>query len=124
MNRNVLLIDDDPIANMINKELFKIKGHSVVTYTNPKEALVYLKSIIPTSEFIPEIILLDINMPEMDGWEFLDDYRNTSFALNSNCRLFMLTSSIDPEDKYKSTLYPVVKGFISKPLTVEWIEKL
>ncbi|GAA0894010.1 response regulator [Fulvivirga kasyanovii] len=124
MGRKVLLVDDDPIANMINNELFKVSGYKVVAYTSPKKALEFLNTITASSEFIPEIIMLDINMPEMDGWEFLEAYQKTSFALDSDCRLYILTSSIAPEDQDRATTCPSVSGFISKPLTMEWIEKL
>lgn len=124
MDRKVLLIDDDPIANMINNELFKARKYQVVAYTSPKKALEFLSTITFSSEFIPEIIMLDINMPEMDGWEFLEVYQKTSFALAGDCKLYILTSSIAPEDQGKATTYPAVSGFISKPLTMEWIEKL
>ncbi|MBL6448887.1 response regulator [Fulvivirga sp. 29W222] len=124
MDRKVLLIDDDPIANMINRELFEIRGYVVNAYTNPKEALEYLESANSSLGDIPDIIMLDINMPEMDGWGFLDEYQKIEFASNNNCRLFMLTSSIASEDKEKAFTYSSVKGFISKPLTMEWVQNL
>lgn len=123
-NNKVLLIDDDPIANMINTALLEIENFEAFSYTKPQQALENLKSVTTASEFVPAVILLDINMPEMDGWEFLEEYQKTPFAREGGCKLFMLTSSIDPGDEKKSRTYAVVNGFLSKPLNVEKLRTL
>jgi len=110
----IMLIDDDPMTNMIHRAIIKrLDPHiEVWTYLQAEEALEYLKA---HSCGWPEIIFLDINMPVMNGWQFLEAYSE----LEGQAHLFMLTSSIDPKDMTRSQQYPVVKGFISKPLTIE-----
>lgn len=114
-----MLVDDDPLTNMINSMLLR-SGHQfhVQAFENPLEALEYLRGLAHP-EPMPEVIFLDINMPQIDGWEFLEEYQALPIATSGNCRVFMLTSSIDPEDEERSKTYRVVSGFISKPLTWE-----
>lgn len=110
----VMLIDDDEMTNMIHKAIIRRLDPriEVWTYLQAIEALDYLRTH-PCQW--PGFIFLDINMPEMNGWQFLDEY----CELEGRTQLFMLTSSIDPKDMIRSQQYPVVNGFISKPLTME-----
>ncbi len=113
---NVVLIDDDPITNMINTKIlqnhFKTK---VNAFTSASIALDELKGI-SDSEKIPDVIFLDINMPNIDGWQFLAEYEKLPSKQWQHCKLYMLSSSIDFGDIDKSKTFTSVKGFISKPL--------
>ncbi|MEP7169121.1 MAG: response regulator [Bacteroidota bacterium] len=124
---NVLLIDDDPMSNMINERIIQIAKFSpgVTSCLEGNEALEYLQKLIKTDlTKFPNIILLDIAMPEMDGWEFLEEFKKfPEFILNA-CKVCMLSSSIDQHDIDKSRSYKMVYDFISKPLTVEKFEML
>ncbi|MBK5277531.1 MAG: response regulator, partial [Bacteroidia bacterium] len=77
---------------------------------------------IPTN--LPDIILLDINMPVTDGWMFLDSYRKIKTTLSKDIVIYVVTSSIDQRDIEHSKQYHEVKGFISKPLEMERIKKM
>lgn len=124
---SILLIDDDNIFNLINKETVK-KGNfadKVSSYSNAKKALDELKRLCESDgKDFPDILFLDINMPVMDGWEFLDEFEKFPEHFLQNCRVFLLTSSIDPSDIEKSKNYRTVKDFISKPLSKEILESL
>jgi CheY-like chemotaxis protein len=123
----VLLIDDDSIFNFLNKKIIELSRFApdVSCYTDPKEALDELKRLSLTGENsfpdknFPDIIFLDINMQDMDGWEFLDEYEKLPESSKQKCRVFMLSSSIDPSDIEKAKTYRSVKDFISKPLSEE-----
>lgn len=117
--RSIILIDDDPIANMISTRIiernFTLK---VAAFTNATEALQLLKEGQHSGpESFPAVIFLDINMPHMDGWEFLEEFQKLQTDVLTKCRVIMLTSSIDREDIQKSKTYHCVNDFISKPLT-------
>ncbi len=124
--KQIILVDDDPITNMINTKLItRDFNFTVRAYTNAQESLNYLKAVSEsTTEAIPDFIFLDINMPVMDGWEFLKEFQKFPFNVLEACKIFMLTSSIDLDDIEKAKGYSSVKDFISKPLTTEKIRTL
>jgi CheY-like chemotaxis protein len=113
-----MLIDDDDMTNMIHTAIIKRLDPcvKVTAYCHAQEALTYLKR--PMVPF-PDYIFLDINMPILDGWGFLDQYQD----LPQQSMLYMLTSSIDPQDMIRAKQYDAVMGFVSKPLTVDFFAK-
>lgn len=123
----VLIVDDDPILIMVCSRLMKITGFSeeVVSAREGREALQVLEDIFKnTPDHLPEVILLDINMPVMNGWEFLDDFKRLGVRFPKEIPVFMLSSTIDQADFDKAKTYPVIKGFYSKPLTKENLEAI
>jgi CheY-like chemotaxis protein len=124
--KRIVLIDDDQVTNMINRKLITREFNvAVSTYTNAQEALSDIAIIINSStEELPDLILLDINMPVMDGWEFLTEFQKIPIDPIDKCKVFMLTSSIDLDDIKKSKTFTSVSDFISKPLTVEKLHSL
>ncbi len=116
----VLVIDDDPINNVICKTLIRTLRFSEVvhSFVRAKEALEYLRNAIDNQpEKVPQVLFLDVNMPEMDGWEFLEEYDKFPADFKENCHLYMLSSSVNREDMRKSEHYKYIRDFIQKPLS-------
>jgi CheY-like chemotaxis protein len=116
----VLLIDDDNIQHYITKVTLKKINPSIelVSYLDAPAALKYIAAL--TNEDKPDFILLDLDMPLMDGWDFLDIYKK--HLLKSD--IYIVSSSIDINDIKKSEEYKDVKQFISKPLNAEKINSI
>jgi CheY-like chemotaxis protein len=122
---SVLLVDDDPICNFISTTLLRQLhvSEDVHAVTNGKEALRFLreKALIKTVTIFPEVIFLDLNMPVMDGFDFLDQLNTTLPTFASVCKIYVLTSSESPADIDRCHSYDIA-GYISKPLTEEKLE--
>ena len=123
----VLLIDDDKINNFLNRSIIeKHCGNECVVseFINPEEAFDFLKDCaIANHENCPDVIFLDINMPEMSGFELLEKLNEENVHLNKT-RIYILSSSLDPNDIERSKRFETVSDFISKPLDKAKIEKI
>ena len=124
----ILFIDDDTITLMlckmvISKSLF---SKEIVTAKNGEEALQYFNTLkqANTNPHLskPQLIFLDLNMPVMSGWEFLDSFSTPEYSEFNNTKVIILSSTIDPEDLEKSNKYPMVIDFLSKPISKEMLE--
>lgn len=127
MLETVLCIDDDPITLMLCKNVISKTSFSkeIATAKNGKEALNYFDTIkIMNSIYKTQLIFLDLNMPLMDGWGFLDNFCTSEYAKFHNTKIIILSSTIDPYDLEKSKKYPLVIDFFSKPITKEMLEYL
>lgn len=120
---NLLVIDDDDINIFIIKKIVEKTGYNVnmVSKANGLLAIDYLKATLDKGDF-PHLILIDINMPVLNGWEFLDAYEELS--ITQRVDMYMLSSSVYENDIEKAKTYAKVKGFISKPLSIERLVEL
>ena len=124
MFQKILCIDDDPIALLLSKLLITkfCLSSEIVALNNGEEALNYLsqfENLKKNKENDKLVVFLDLNMPIMDGWEFLEKFENELYANYPNIKIILLSSSVDPSDIEKSNQFPMVLEFMSKPLSKE-----
>ena len=125
-----MLIDDDEPTNFLNKMLIEETGvaHEVRVAQSAREALDYLSGKLPgitgDTPPAPDLIFLDINMPAMDGWEFLDRYRQLPSAQKAAIVMIMLTTSLNPDDHLRAREIPEVSGFEHKPLKAHRLKEI
>ena len=124
MERRFVVIDDDVSTNFYTKLIIKkvFPDAQVSAFSNPLDAIEYFKNAFSEAA-TQTIVLLDINMPELSGWEVLDQIE----ALNESkvtFSIFMISSSINAEDKKRALGHPLVSGFVEKPINKEKLIKL
>lgn len=118
---SILLIDDDQNDNFFHeREIKKTNSETIVIKKNTGlEALEYLISKKEDKEMLPDLIFLDINMPGMNGWDFLREYEQLDKELQSRAIIIMLTSSYNDDDIARSKAWSFVSDYITKPLTAD-----
>lgn len=124
---SILLVDDDEINNFISIKLIKkaLVSSEIKACLNGKFAIdELLKMQASGAENLPDYILLDINMPLMNGWEFLDEYKRLNIDPEGKSKIFIISSSVFSNDINKAKSYTLVKDFISKPLNIDKIREL
>lgn len=121
MFNTVFVIDDNPGNNLLSKIILTEYGfvQKIHAFLSAKEALEELKKMV-NGEIIrkfPEIIFLDINMPRMNGWEFLEQFEQLPQTVIQDCQVYMLSSSLFELDEQKAKTYSSVRGFFEKPIS-------
>lgn len=122
--KSVLLVDDDNVSCFINDRILRTFGltESIHTVYNGKEALDFLKEHNDDQEVFPDLILLDVHMPVMNGFEFMEEFSKTSFN-GPSPEVIILTSSSNPVDQEKAEQYTVL-AYLNKPLRFEELNRL
>ena len=118
------IIDDDPIFIYGTKRIMKEINfcEEIIVYNNGKEALEGISKISSLGHKIPEVIFLDLNMPVMNGWEFLDQITKLPSNNLEKTFIYIISSSVDPRDLEKVKNYKVVNNYILKPITPNDLE--
>jgi CheY-like chemotaxis protein len=121
--KKVLLIDDDEIVNSINKVIIQHAkfAEEIITETFAGNAITYIKSLSKAD--LPKAIFLDVNMPEMNGWDFVEEYEKIGLS-SEDVTIIMLTSSINPRDQKRALSMDHIKAFVSKPLSPELLNAI
>lgn len=122
----ILLIDDDEVFNFLNEVVIRQVDcvENVVAVQSGEEGLKVLQELKAEGATYPELIFLDINMPVMNGWEFIDNYKQLEFGHHNHPVLIMLTSSENPGDRARAAEVSVVNEYLNKPLTVETFQQI
>src|SRR6056297_509757 len=122
------IIDDDKIYVNLVKKIIEIKklSENLLIFKNGMEALDHFKLILEnaTEDVLPDIIFLDINMPVMDGWEFLNEFIKIKNNFDKKITLYVVSSSIDPRDLERAKSFNLVTDYLIKPIELKKFEKI
>ncbi|MGI8893671.1 MAG: response regulator [Bacteroidia bacterium] len=119
---NILLIDDNEIDNFINERIIATSyfAKNIIVKKSAKDALEFLKGI-GIDKDLPEIIFLDLNMPVMDGFGFLNEFAKLEDKIKKKSKVIVLSSSISPEDINRASTNPYVYKYLNKPLSDKYL---
>jgi CheY-like chemotaxis protein len=120
------IIDDDPIYVFGIKKFISIHNFcdTIWVFENGEAAIEHLQFLISTNGVLPDIIILDVNMPIMDGWDFLDEFNKLKSQLLKNIKIHMVSSSIDKSDIERAESHNEVSGYFIKPIQLDDLKKI
>ena len=120
------IIDDDPIFVYGTKRIIKEVdfAENVIVYSNGQDALDGLKKTCLANEPLPDVIFLDLNMPVLNGWEFLDEFKLCKSKKSKKILIYIISSSVDPRDLERVKDYEQVDTYILKPITPDDLSKI
>lgn len=124
--RKIAVIDDDDVFQLIIRKQIEMNNfnYEILTFPNGEEAISYLTQNIDNSDHLPHIIMLDVNMPIKDGWEFLEEYKLLKDGVRREINLYMVTSSVIQSDIDKASRDKNILAFISKPISNQRLEEM
>ena len=122
----IMLIDDDRATTVYNEIIIEEHGaaQTVMIYNSPEEALIYLTTPFTEEKMNPDLILLDINMPRMDGWEFVEAYSQDKAGGIATKTIVMLSTTADRIEYEMAEANDFLQGIKSKPLTFETLDEI
>ncbi|MFV9482235.1 response regulator [Christiangramia sp. ASW11-125] len=118
------IIDDDPIFIYGTKRIMEMANfaESIMVFKNGEEAITKLRPIMISNKSVPDVILLDLNMPIMDGWQFLDEF--ITIPSSKKVIIYIVTSSVDPDDVERAKSYGEVDNYLIKPIKADQLMDL
>jgi two-component system, chemotaxis family, chemotaxis protein CheY len=119
-NPTVALVDDDNIFRFTASKTMELKGlaETILEFEHAEDALKYLRENSTDLDKLPDYIFLDINMPYMDGWMFMDEFHTFMKDLTKSISIYIVSSSIDPRDIERAKSLEGVKDYIIKPISL------
>ncbi|MBL0741185.1 response regulator [Chryseolinea lacunae] len=122
---NLWIIDDDPMSSFYIKRLAELGelAHIITIYNSAQGAIDYLLHHKNSVEHLPNVILLDIYMPEVDGWGFLEALKKIESQLTKQPEIYIISSSNHPKDLSKAGTFPEVRAYFQKPVTLEILKQ-
>src|SRR5687768_110485 len=125
MRKNILLVDDEQVFHFLNSKVIELSGFEckVQTAANGQEGIDIISGCLRVGTAFPDVIFIDLNMPVMDGFEFIRFFQSMEFPQKEKTTLVVLTSSVDLKER-EIAIGLGIKHFISKPLTKEEFEKV
>jgi CheY-like chemotaxis protein len=121
-----MLVDDNEIDNIINEKIIESNdfAETILVFQTGRDGLDYLIAHKDKVDALPEIIFLDINMPIMDGFQFLDEFEKLDANVLNKCKIIMLSSSISPKDIDRAASSKHVKKYLNKPLNSRYLQAI
>lgn len=116
---NIAIVDDDRIFHLTSSKAIEYSGlvESILPFKNGEEAIKYIQENINNPEDLPELILLDINMPVLDGWGFLNEFKKINTLLKNKITIYITSSSTSQADLAKANEYDTVSKYLIKPIS-------
>lgn len=123
---NLTIVDDDPMSSFYIKRLAELGevANIITIYNNAQGALDYLLNYKKSDQNLPDIILLDIYMPGIDGWGFLQEFNKLKDKLEKKIEIYIISSSNHPQDISRAKSIPEVKDYFQKPVTMELLKEI
>lgn len=117
----IWVVDDDPIFKIIVRKIIEKSEmfETAATFQHGLDALTALKDSLDETTRLPDAIILDIDMPVMDGWEFMEEMMQLKPIINKKIEIYIASSSIAAEDQHKAKTFPDILNYFAKPVTVE-----
>ena len=114
----IIIIDDDPVHNFISarsiKKFLNSENLPIISFTSPHEGITYI--INACREKVKILLFLDVNMPSFSGWDVLSELKKSVDYTEGILSVYILSSSVDPDDKERAYKFPMVSGYLVKPL--------
>jgi CheY-like chemotaxis protein len=122
----VAIVDDDEIYQFVLSAIINRNklAERVIIFSDGEKAIQYLADNKSTSENIPDVIFLDTNMPIMNGWQFIEEYKSIKAEIKKKSDIFMFSSTVDPIDSEKASKISEISNFVIKPTSSEEVEKI
>lgn len=128
MNRpyTICVIDDDDIYQFTIKRTIQSTNlaKEILSFNDAEEALEYFGTLTEVTDSLPDILFVDINMPLMNGWEFLEAFQTIKYKFQKDIKIFMSSSSIDSRDMEKAQEYECVSDYLIKPMTIDKLKDI
>jgi CheY-like chemotaxis protein len=122
--KNVCVVDDDELFQFVMRQHFErleLVEH-IHKFTDGEQALNYIRQNLDTPENLPDLVLLDVNMPYMDGWQFMREY--VKLPMHKQIKVYILTSSTHESDLQKAKEFPTLAGYLVKPIGKNIIKEI